>query len=87
MQAFQILETFALIFCTVIPKLFVYFPCEDFPTNKCECSLSLPPSLPSFLPSFLPPSLHEQNFQGKQNAKPPQSNDNPSGCVDYLKNH
>jgi hypothetical protein len=43
-------------------------------------------SLPSFIPSsFLPPSLHEQNFQGKQNAKPPKSNNNnPSGGDDYF---
>jgi hypothetical protein len=55
MQAFQILETFALIFCTVIPKLFVYFHVKIFlQTSANAPSLSLPPSLPSVLPSFLP---------------------------------
>jgi hypothetical protein len=43
------------------------------------------PSLPSLSSSFLLPSLHEQNSQGKQNAKPPQSNNNPSGGGDYFK--
>ncbi len=87
MQAFQILETFALIFVLWYPS-YLFISMWRFSYKQISANApSLSHSLSLSLPSFLPPSLHEQNFQRKQNANPPQSNNNPSGGGDYFLNH